>query len=90
MASGVVTAVPLILFAAAARRLRFSTLGILQYLAPTLQFLLAVGLFHEPLSTTKIVALGLIWTAVGIYLVDALRSFQAERRQLVAPVPADV
>jgi len=80
MASGVVTAVPLLLFTAAARRLRLSTLGFLQYLAPTIQFLLAVLVFHEELSTAKVVALGFIWTAVAIYAVDSLRSYQQQRR----------
>ncbi len=89
-ASGVVTAVPLLLFAAAARRLRFSTLGFLQYLAPTVQFLLAVFLFHEPLTTTKLVALGCIWTAVAIYSYDTLRAYQLDRGSVPIPAPADV
>ena len=89
-ASGVVTAVPLLLFAAAARRLRFSTLGFLQYLAPTVQFLLAVLLFHEPLTTTKLAALGCIWTAVAIYSYDTLRAYQLERGRMPIPAPADV
>ncbi len=89
-ASGVVTAVPLLLFAAAARRLRFSTLGFLQYLAPSVQFLLAVFAFHEPLSTAKLAALGCIWTAVAIYSCDTLRAYQLQRRAVPAPAPADV
>jgi chloramphenicol-sensitive protein RarD len=90
MASGVVTAVPLLFFTGAARRLRFSTLGFLQYLAPTIQFLLAVFLFHEELSTVKLIALSCIWTAVGLYSYDTLRSFQQQRSQAPSPVPADV
>jgi chloramphenicol-sensitive protein RarD len=90
IASGAVTAAPLLLFTAAARRLRFSTLGFLQYLAPTVQFLLAVLLFHEMLSTVKIVALTCIWAAVAVYAYDTLRSFRGERRALAQPVPADV
>ncbi len=78
-ASGIVTAVPLLLFGAAARRLRFSTLGFLQYIAPTVQFLLAVLVFDELLSPLKWAAMSLIWLAVGIYLVDSLRAFQASR-----------
>jgi chloramphenicol-sensitive protein RarD len=92
MASGVVTCVPLLLFAAAARRLRLATVGILQYLSPTIQFFIAVFLFHEPLSTTKLVALGFIWTAVAIYAVDSLRLI-AQRRNVARvslPVPGDV
>lgn len=92
MASGVVTCVPLLLFAAAARRLRLATVGILQYLAPTIQFLIAVFFFHEPLSTSKLVALCFIWTAVAIYAIDSLRVIVGRRSPEKAPlpVPADV
>ena len=95
MASGVVTCGPLLLFGAAARRLRFATLGILQYLAPTIQFLLAIFLFGEPLSTTRLVALCFIWAAVAIYSIDSLRLIRSERnaaRQAarLQPAPADV
>jgi chloramphenicol-sensitive protein RarD len=92
VASSVVTAVPLLLFAAAARRLRFSTLGFLQYLAPTAQFLLAVFAFGELLTPIKWMALSCIWAAVAIYSLDTLRSYQRQRgeRAAVAPTPADV
>jgi chloramphenicol-sensitive protein RarD len=92
IAGGVVTCVPLLLFAAAARRLRYSTLGILQYLSPTIQFLLAVFLFDEPLSTTKLVALVFIWTAVGVYAIDSLRVLARQRNGKLAelPEPPDV
>lgn len=95
MASGAVTCIPLLLFGAAARRLRFATLGILQYLAPTTQFLLAVFLFDEQLSTTKLVALCFIWAAVAIYAIDSLRLLTSERNaagqaERLRPTPADV
>ena len=80
MASGIVTAVPLLLFTAAARRLRFSTLGFLQYLAPTLQFLLAVTFFGETLSDEQLTAFSLIWVAVALYSFDSLRSFSTAAR----------
>jgi chloramphenicol-sensitive protein RarD len=94
-ASGIVTCVPLLLFAAAARRLRFATLGFLQYLAPTIQFLIAVFLFREPLTTLKVVSLSLIWTAVAIYSIDSLRMLRQHRLTLreaerLEPAPADV
>ena len=94
-ASGIVTCVPLLLFAAAARRLRFATLGFLQYLAPTIQFLIAVFVFKEPLTTVKIVSLSLIWTAVGIYSIDSLRMLRQHRltareAERMDPAPADV
>jgi chloramphenicol-sensitive protein RarD len=90
MASGVVTAVPLLLFAAAARRLRFSTLGFLQYLAPSVQFLLAVLVFDEPMSSLRWTAMACIWAAVAIYLVDSLRTYHRQRSALADPSPADV
>ncbi len=61
MLSGPVTTVPLLFFGAAARRLRLSTMGILQYLSPTLQFLLAVVVFQEPFSMAQIVSFACIW-----------------------------
>ena len=60
LSAGVLTALPLIWFAEGARRLRLSTMGFLQYLAPTGQFLLAVLAYHEPFSSTKLLAFGLI------------------------------
>ncbi len=67
MASGVVTALPLLAFAGAARRLRLATLGFLMYINPTLQFLIALWVFHEPLSTTQLVSFVMIWTALALY-----------------------
>ncbi len=70
---GVVTVVPLLLFAAAARKLRLATLGMLQYLAPTCQFLLAVLIFDEPVTTGRVVAFLLIWIAIAVYSFPRLR-----------------
>jgi chloramphenicol-sensitive protein RarD len=67
MFTGVVTTVPLILFAYGARLLRYSTVGIMQYLAPTIVFLIAVFVFHEPFSTVKAAAFALIWAALALY-----------------------
>jgi chloramphenicol-sensitive protein RarD len=89
MASGVVTAVPLLLFTAAARRLRFSTLGFLQYLAPTIQFGLAVTRFGESMTAEGLAAFGCIWTAVAIYSFDSLRSYQQQRSESLRPVPME-
>ena len=75
--TGVVTAVPLLLFAAAARRLRYATVGLLQYIAPTLAFLEAVLLFGEPLKPVHLVTFGLIWTGCGLYGWDSLRAVRA-------------
>jgi chloramphenicol-sensitive protein RarD len=68
--SGVVSAVPLLLFAEAARRLDFSTLGFIQFLAPTLVFFLGRFVFHEPLNTTQLACFVLIWIAAGVFIWD--------------------
>jgi chloramphenicol-sensitive protein RarD len=64
---GPITAVPLLFFAFGARLLRLSTLGIMQYIAPTIVFLIAVFVFHEPFGMVDAVAFGLIWMALAIY-----------------------
>jgi chloramphenicol-sensitive protein RarD len=68
--SGVVTAIPLIWFAAGARRLRYATLGILQYIAPTGQLALAVGVYGEPFTPLHGATFAAIWGAVALYLWD--------------------
>lgn len=68
--AGVVTAVPLVLFAEGARRLPLSTVGLVQYLSPTCQFLLAVVVFHEPFTTVHAVAFSCIWVALGLLTWD--------------------
>jgi chloramphenicol-sensitive protein RarD len=73
VASGVASTIPLLLFTAAARRLRYSTLGILQFIAPTLQFLVAVFLYGEPFTTAHALAFACIWTAALLYLFSALK-----------------
>lgn len=72
VSSGVITAVPLLLFAYGARRIRLSTLGLLQYLAPTVQFALAVWLYREPLSSDKLGAFAFIWAGLVLYTADNL------------------
>ena len=72
--AGVVSTVPLLLFTAAARRLPYSTLGMLQFLAPTLQFLLAVWLYGEPFGTAHAIAFGAIWTALALYTLALIRT----------------
>ncbi len=80
MLSGVVTALPLVWFAAGARRLRYATMGFLQYVAPTGQFLLAVLAYQEPFSREKLLSFGLIWLALAIYSADAALSLRRRRR----------
>lgn len=76
--AGPATAIPLLLFTAAARRLPLSTLGFIQYLSPTLQFLLAVFLWGEPLGRERAVAFGCIWAGLLIFTVHSLRRGVAE------------
>ncbi|UWQ04575.1 EamA family transporter RarD [Aliiroseovarius crassostreae] len=76
LAAGVVTAVPLLLYANGAKGVRMSTVGILQYIAPTMIFLIAVFHFGEPLSGMRLFAFPLIWLALVIYTVPMLRSLK--------------
>ena len=72
LAAGPVTALPLLWFASAVRRLRLATVGLLQYLAPTLQFILAVAVYDEPFGGERMIAFVLIWAAVALYTADNL------------------
>jgi chloramphenicol-sensitive protein RarD len=74
VATGVVTAVPLLLFTSAARRLPLSTLGFLQYIGPTLQLLLAVLVYGEPFSRGQALAFSLIWLGLAAFSIDLARA----------------
>jgi chloramphenicol-sensitive protein RarD len=74
VAAGPITAIPLIWFAMGVRRLPLSTVGILQYVTPTLQFLLAVALYREPFGAAQAIAFGFIWAALALYSWDSLRA----------------
>jgi len=71
--SGLMTALPLMLFATAARRISFTLLGLLQYIAPSLHFITAIFILHEPLRTEQLVTFALIWTALALYTISSLR-----------------
>ena len=77
VAAGVVSTTPLLLFTAAARRLPYSTLGMLQFLAPTLQFLCAVWLYGEAFGQAHAIAFGAIWAALGLYMFELIRAPRA-------------
>jgi chloramphenicol-sensitive protein RarD len=83
--AGIASTTPLLLFTAAARRLRYSTLGMLQFLAPTLQFLLAVALYDEELTRAHVIAFGAIWTALILYTSSLVHDLRAQRRAAAAP-----
>ena len=76
MAGCVVTVVPLYCFAQAARRLRLTTLGFLQYLSPTGQLLLAVLALHEPFDRDRLLGFAFIWAALAVYTADALLGYR--------------
>ena len=79
LAVGVVTAIPLLLFAYGAQRIRLATLGLLQYIAPTVQFLIGLLVYHEAFDSARLQAFGLIWCGLVIYSADGL---WAQRRLL--------
>ena len=73
IALGPITAVPLLLFAAGARRLSMTTLGLLQYIGPSIQFVLGVWVFHEPFTPARLAGFALIWIALLVYSADGWR-----------------
>ncbi|MDB3965884.1 EamA family transporter RarD [Amylibacter sp.] len=75
--TGILTGVPLILMAFAMERLRLATVGLVQYVNPTLQFLLATFIFLEPIGRVHLIAFSLIWTGLGIYSYYAIRHERA-------------
>ena len=85
MLGGVVTAVPLLLFAIAARRMDYSTLGFIQYLAPTIVFFLGLTVFGQQLRPVQLGSFVLIWIAVAIFVADLWwRSRQAKAAAKIA------
>lgn len=83
---GVVTAVPLMLYANGAKLLKLSTIGIMQYIAPTMIFIIAVFVFKEPFGPYKLMAFVLIWIALAIYTSSLLRSLKARRAAALTSV----
>ena len=83
LSAGIVTAVPLVLFAYAARRIRLSTLGLLQYLAPSVQLIIGIWVYHEPFSRSRLISFAFIWTALALYTADNLLA----QRQPAAAAP---
>lgn len=72
LAAGPFTAIPLLLFAAGARRVTLATLGLLQYLGPTLQFLIGVAVYGEPFSASRAAGFALIWAALALYTAESV------------------
>ena len=76
--TGVVTAVPLLCFGHATRSLRLSTIGILQFIGPSLQFLIGWRFYHEQMTLVRLLSFGVIWLAIAIYIANAV---SAARKQ---------
>lgn len=83
MFSGILTAVPLILFSYAARRIALSTIGLVQYLNPTLQFLVATFIFAESFTKWHAIAFPLIWIGLAIFSLDSLRQDRSARKRSI-------
>jgi chloramphenicol-sensitive protein RarD len=82
--AGVVTALPLLLFGLAARSIPLTLLGILQYIAPTVQFLLGIFLYQEPFTVTRLIGFAIIWLALIIFTVEEM--YERRKRIVSAPV----
>ena len=80
LSAGVVTAVPLVLFAYGAQRIRLTTLGLLQYIAPSAQFLIGLFIYHEAFDAARLQAFGLIWIGLAVYSAD---TFWSQRRLIL-------
>jgi chloramphenicol-sensitive protein RarD len=88
--SGVATAVPLLLFAAAARRVPLSTVGLLQYVNPLMQLAIGVFVLGEPMPPARLVGFAIVWLALVVFTADTLRQARSTRRDAAAPVPVGI
>lgn len=80
VSSGVLTAIPLLLFAAAARRVKMTTLGLLQYITPTMQFLLGVTVFGESMPLGRLLGFCVVWAALVVFSLDGLLTYRSTAR----------
>lgn len=80
LGTALITAIPLLFFNVGARRLNLATIGFLQYIGPSCSFGVAVFIYNEPLSISKLVSFGIIWTALALYSCDTVSHYRAARR----------
>jgi chloramphenicol-sensitive protein RarD len=85
MLSGIITAIPLILFASGAPLVPLTTIGILQYIAPTIQFLIGVFIYDEPFNTSQLIGFSIVWLALIIFTIEGL-SNNYQKKQFNKPV----
>jgi chloramphenicol-sensitive protein RarD len=90
LSAGVVTAVPLLLFAAGARRSTLTLMGILQFVAPIIQFIIGVWILHEPMSVERWIGFGLVWVALTLLTIDSIIAARRSRSASVAAGVSDV
>jgi len=90
LGTGVITAVPLVLFAFAAKRVPFTILGPCNYLVPIINFVLGWLVYHEAMPTSRFVGFGFVWVALALVTVDTVRADRAARRLVIAPVTTGV
>jgi chloramphenicol-sensitive protein RarD len=76
--SGLVTSIPLLMFASAARRIPLSVMGILQYIAPTIQFLLGILVYHEPFTLTQFIGYSTVWIALILFGIDSYARYRSQ------------
>jgi chloramphenicol-sensitive protein RarD len=86
--TGLATAIPLLLFAAAASRVPLSTIGLLQYVTPLMQLTIGVFVYDEPMPPARLAGFAIVWLALAVFTVDSLRQARSNRRGVAAPVPA--
>ncbi|WP_222192449.1 EamA family transporter RarD [Modestobacter italicus] len=90
VSSGLATAVPLLLFAAATRRVPLSTVGLLQYVTPLMQLSIGVFVYDEPMPPARLAGFAIVWLALAVFTVDSLRQARTHRRGEPAPLPAGI
>ena len=89
--TGIATAIPLLLFAGAARRIPLSTIGLLQYLTPSMQLVIGVFVYGEPMPPARLVGFAIVWLALAVFTVDSLRHARTgNRRPVTEAVPAGI
>ena len=84
--AGVITSLPLVLFASASAKLPLIEIGFFQFLAPTLQFIAGLVLFREHMPVERWIAFGIVWVALTVFVIDMVRNLRASRN-LVVPTP---
>jgi chloramphenicol-sensitive protein RarD len=87
--SGAVTAIPLVLFGAAAIRVPLVTIGLLQYMAPVMQFLIGVVVYGEAMPLSRLAGFALVWLALAVFTVDAVRASRENARAVPEPPPSE-